>query len=141
MALSKASLDGGYRSYAVVFGLNVLGAHPEVVVEKERRVVRRSCGLERLSKSCHFRVLLFLKVPSFCVIGGFEEGRLRDKLMRLTLLLFIVCQVAHSFVSLDAHGAVVKCFEWHANGTVGPSGAELVSPSSARYLSNTLQCV
>ena len=80
MALSKATLDGGYRSYAVVFGLNVLGAHPEVVLEKERRVARRSCGLEGLSKSCHFRVVEYLKVPRF-VVGGFEEGRLRGKVM------------------------------------------------------------
>ena len=136
MAQSKATLDGGYRSYAVVFGLNVLGTHPEVVVEKKRRVVRRSCGLERLSKSCHFRILECLKVklPSFCC----GEILLWRNLMRLTLLLFIVFQVAHSFVSLDAQGAVVKCFEWHAEGAVGPSVADLILPKSHRFLPDTL---
>ena len=42
------------------------------------------------------------------MLWDLKRGRLRDKLMRLTLLLFIVCQVAHSFVSLDAQGAVIK---------------------------------
>ena len=70
MALSKATLDGGYRSYAVALGLNVMGNCPVIMVGKERNVVRRRCCFAMLSWACHYRVLLFLEVPSYCVVWG-----------------------------------------------------------------------